>query len=207
MKYIIMSDGRMSRWQKGTTLKHLLPIGSETVLERLVRQLREQSPSPEPEIIITSHNPAYEVAGARRYEPQNNVYEIDRFTWELIDDEVCFLYGDTVYSDQAVQRILSLEGEPLCFVADRHSIVAVKVFDAGVMRSNIAHVREAYRSGLISDCRGWQVYLSYVGLPLDQVRLAGHITVLNHETFGFNTPDEYAQFIEQYGGKFTHGYI
>lgn len=205
MKYVIMSDGKMSRWQKGITCKQLLPVGSETVLQRIVRQLREQSPVPDPEIIITSHNPAYEVAGARRYEPQNNIYEIDRFTWELIDDEVCFLYGDTIYSDQAVQRLLRLAGEPICFAADRQSIVAVKVFDAEVMRRHVSHVRETYLSGAISDCRGWQVYLSYVGLPLDQIRRAGHLTLLDHETYGFNTPDEYAQFLEQYRGNFTHG--
>ena len=97
MKYIIMADGKGTRWNNyGNTTKHLYEINGESLLARTVRLLRENNVS---DIIITSHNPKYEIDGAKRYEPKNNVLEIDRFTYELIEDDVCFLYGDTFYTE------------------------------------------------------------------------------------------------------------
>ena len=72
-----MADGKMSRWDNTCEVpKHLLPIGSEILLGRTVRQIRENDPAAE--VIVTSHDPRYGNYGAVRYEPKNNVYEIDR---------------------------------------------------------------------------------------------------------------------------------
>ena len=91
MKYIIMADGKGTRWQNYNDIpKHFIEINGETLLARTVRLLRQGDPGCE--VIITSHDPRYEVEGARRYEPKNNHLEIDRFTEELIEDNVCFLY-------------------------------------------------------------------------------------------------------------------
>ena len=91
MLYIIMADGKGLRWNNYNDIpKHLITIDGESLLSRTVRLIKEREP--EAEIVITSHNPQYEIDGARRYEPKNNVLEIDRFTAELIDDNICFLY-------------------------------------------------------------------------------------------------------------------
>ena len=83
-RYIIMADGKMTRWKNFLVPKHMLPVHGEPILLRTVRLVRRFDPNAE--IIITSHNPSYEVPGTVRYEPQNNHCEIDRFTWELIGD-------------------------------------------------------------------------------------------------------------------------
>ena len=49
-------------------------MDGETVISRVVRLIREFDK--EADVIITSHDPRYEIEGARRYEPQNNVLEI-----------------------------------------------------------------------------------------------------------------------------------
>ena len=86
MKYIIMADGKGTRWNNYHNIpKHLIEIGGETLLARTVRLLRENDALAD--IVITSHDPRYEVSGARRYEPQNNHLEIDRFTEELIEND------------------------------------------------------------------------------------------------------------------------
>ena len=114
MKYIIMADGKGTRWQNYNDIpKHLIEIDGETLLGRTVRLLKEGDP--ECEVIITSHDSRYEIPGARRYEPLNNNLEIDRFTEELIEDDVCFLYGDTFYSEKAMNAILTTEPEDMMF--------------------------------------------------------------------------------------------
>ena len=75
MRYIIMADGKGSRWNHYMGReKHEISIDGETLLQRTVRLIREKDAGAE--VIITSHNPAFEVEGAVRYEPKNNIYEI-----------------------------------------------------------------------------------------------------------------------------------
>lgn len=194
-KYVIMADGNMSRWEPGRERpKHLLTVDGETLLARLVRQLHEADPSAA--VCITARDPRYEVPGAVRYEPKHNVLEIDRFTWELIEDGVCFLYGDTYYTDQAVRTIASCgAGEDLFFVGGGSAVVAVKVGSAAVMRAHIERVREAYRRGETHECKGWQLYQSYAGLPFGPILRGDHFLQLEDGTQGFNTLEEYESFL------------
>ena len=104
MKYIIMADGEGKRWKNYNGLpKHLIPVDGEPIIKRTIDQIR--SIDDRGDIIITSHNESYEFEGAKRYEPESNHLEIDRFTEELIEDNICFLYGDTYYTDRCLCRI------------------------------------------------------------------------------------------------------
>lgn len=196
-KYVIMADGNMSRWEPGRERpKHLLTVDGETLLARLVRQLRTADPGVP--VYITSRDPRYEVPGAVRHEPENNHMEIDRFTWELIADGTCFLYGDTCYTDEAVETIVSCgAGEDLYFVGGGHAVVAVKVGSAAVMREHIRRVRAAYLAGETAECKGWQLYQSYAGLPFGPVVRGEHFLQLEDGTRGFNTMEEYEAFLRE----------
>ena len=84
MKYIIMADGEGKRWKNYNGLpKHLIPVDGEPIIKRTIDQIR--SIDDRGDIIITSHNESYEFEGAKRYEPESNHLEIDRFTEELIE--------------------------------------------------------------------------------------------------------------------------
>ena len=105
MKYIIMCDGKGTRWNNYKNItKHFIPINGEPLLQRTVRLFKSKDKNSE--IIITSHDSNYEIEGAVRYEPKHNVLEIDRFTEELIEDQICFLYGDTYYPEETVDLII-----------------------------------------------------------------------------------------------------
>lgn len=196
MKYVIMADGDMKRWRAGCdTPKHLLRVDGETLLSRLVRQLHENDGAAQ--VIITSHDSRYEVPGATRHEPQSNHLEIDRFTWELIEDDMCFLYGDTFYTDGAVRTICRTRTDALYFVGTERSIVAVIVHDAQLLRTHILRAKEAFLAGTIKDCRGWQVYQSYVGQSFGAPRIGPSYMRLTDETCGFNTWQDYQDFIAE----------
>lgn len=193
MKYVIMADGSMQRWKTECDVpKHLLRVDNETLLERMVRQLRS-GPDVD-KIMITSHDHRYEVPGAVRYEPKNNYLEIDRFTWELIEHDTCFLYGDTYYTDAAIRAIQSSRTEEIQFFGTNEAIVAVIVGDADLMRYHIQRVKSLYLAGKIDDCRGWQVYQSYTGIPFGSRSMGPDFTLLTDETQGFNTYSEYEAF-------------
>ncbi len=190
MKYIIMADGKGTRWNNyGNIPKHFIQVNGETLLARTVRLLKELEP--DCRVIITSHDPRYEVPGAVRHEPKNNVLEIDRFTEELIEDDVCFLYGDTYYSEESAETIVAAPAEDLLFFGNRRSIVAVKVKDSAVFRKHVTRVRELFLKGVIDRCIGWQVYQSFMGLPFGEKKIAGKYVILEDETRDFNSPQDF----------------
>ena len=190
MKYIIMADGKGTRWNNYHNIpKHLIEIDGETLLTRTVRLLRENDARAD--IVITSHDPRYEVPGARRYEPQNNHLEIDRFTEELIADDVCFLYGDTFYSESVIQKIADPPAEKLLFFGNERSIVAIKVADGALFRQHVDRVRALFLAGKIEKCIGWQVYQSFEGLPFGEKTIAADYILIQDGTEDFNSPADY----------------
>lgn len=192
MKYIIMADGKGTRWQNYNDIpKHFIEIGGETLLGRTVRLLNEGDK--DADVIITSHDPRYDVSGARRYEPLNNHLEIDRFTEELIEDNVCFLYGDTYYSQEAMDTILQTETDEMIFFGNERSIVAIKVKDGELFRSHVDNVRRLFLEGKIEKCIGWQVYQSFTGLPFGEKKIGPSYIVLEDGTEDFNSPEDLAK--------------
>lgn len=190
MKYIIMADGKGTRWKNyGNIPKHFIKVDGETLLSRTVRLLKELDPGCQ--IIITSHDPRYEVSGAVRYEPKNNVLEIDRFTEELIEDDVCFLYGDTYYSEESAKTIVATDAQDLLFFGNERSIVAVKIRDSAVFRHHVNRVRNLFLQGVIDKCIGWQVYQSFMGLPFREKKISGKYIRLEDDTRDFNSPQDF----------------
>lgn len=196
MKYIIMADGQGSRWNNfmGRS-KHEICINGETLIQRTVRLVHEADP--DAEVIITSHNKELSVSGAVRYEPKNNVLEIDRFTAELIADDVCFLYGDVLYSAEAIKTVIGCNGAPVSFCGSEKSICAVVVTDGEVFRRLYTEVRERFLDGEIKECKGWQVYHLYEGLPLEGRSIGKNYVFVDSFTRDFNTPEEYLEFAGQ----------
>ena len=197
MRYVIMADGKGSRWNNFLGHdKQEIRIDGETLLERTVRLVHENDP--DAELIITSHNEDLNVPGARRYEPKNNVLEIDRFTAELIGDDMCFLYGDVLYSEAAVKAVINARGrEPVLFFGSKSSICAVLVRDGELFRRLYLEVRSLFLDGKIAECKGWQVYHLYAGLPLMGRDIGSGYVVLDSLTRDFNTPEDYLEFTAQ----------
>lgn len=195
MKYIIMADGKGSRWKNYRGMpKHLVKIKGETLLARTVRLIKELDG--ESEVIITSHDDRYNITGAKRHEPLNNKLEIDRFTEELIDDDVCFLYGDTYYTREAMKIIVEEKNDSLLFFGNSKSIVAIKVETGDIFREHVDRVRRLYLEGRIKKCIGWQVYESFSHMPFEKKQIGKNFVIVDQVTKDFNTPEEYLKAIE-----------
>jgi choline kinase len=193
MKYVIMADGQGKRWNnhKGTP-KHFIKVDGETLIARTVRLLNEYDK--EGQVIITSHDKRYEIDGATRYEPLNNVMEIDRFTDELIDKSVCFLYGDTYYCEDSIKTIVETDADDLLFFGNDEKIFAVKVGNPETMHFHIDRVKKLYNEGKIKQCIGWQLYQSFANLPFDEKRIGDKFVKIVDNTCDFNSPDDYDEF-------------
>lgn len=196
MKYIIMADGKGKRWNNFQNIpKHFVEIDGEKIIERTIRLLRKYDKKAL--IIITSHDKRYEFEGAERYEPLNNNIEIDRFTYELIEPDVCFIYGDTYYTEESIKTITETKAEDLLFFGNSEKIVAVKIKDSKKMKKNIDNVKELFLSGKIKQCIGWQLYQSFTGLPFGKKQIGEKYVVVDNLTKDFNKPMDYIKFKER----------
>lgn len=192
MRFVIMADGKGIRWNNHLGIpKHLAEVNGEPIISRTVRLLRDLTDG---EIIVTSHDERYEFKGSRRHEPLNNRLEIDRFTEELIEDDICFLYGDTYYTESALKTIICTKTEDMIFFGNSKSIVAVKVTDSELFRYHLNRVKQLYISGKLQKCKGWQVYQSFVGQSFEEKpRPGGKFVLLDETTTDINTPEEYTK--------------
>ena len=190
MKYIIMADGKGTRWNNSLGIpKHLVEIEGERLLDRTVRQIH--SHDQKAEIIITSHDERYDIPGATRYEPKNNVLEIDRFTYELIEDNVCFLYGDTFYTEQAMETIVNTPTDKVLFFGSERSIVAIKVATADVFKGCIDQVKKLFTEGKIKNCIGWQTYQCFNGYEYDVKRVGDNYVLIDDKTLNINNLEDF----------------
>lgn len=195
MKYIIMADGAGKRWNRYMGIeKHAISVGGETLLERTVRLLHELDKGAQ--VLITSHDKSLSIQGAERWEPQNNVLEVDRFTFELIGDDVCFLYGDVFYAEDTLKTICTASGSGVLTFGSESGICAVRVFDGAAFKRAFLTVREAFLRGEIEECKGWQVYHAYAGLPLEGRTMGSDFVNVGNMTRDFNCPEDYDDFIK-----------
>ena len=198
MKYVIMADGKGNRWSNYLgTPKHLASIEGEKIIARTVRLLN-QIIDDDDSVVVTSHNKDYEFEGANRYEPIDNQLEIDRFTNELIARDVCFLYGDTFYTEDALNRIHEEPTEDVVFFGNHKSIVGVKIKAPDVFRYHIQKIKNMYIDGKIKVCKGWQVYASLTNQCCNrEIEIKEKFVEIHDITTDINTPEEYEKVREQ----------
>lgn len=196
MHYIIMADGKGTRWKDYQGIpKHFVEIDGKKIITRTIDLLVKFDPKCR--ITVTSHDSRYEFENAVRYEPKDNHLEIDRFTEELIDDEVCFLYGDTYYTEECLMRIVNEDLGDITFFGNRHIIVGIKVKRSDVFRKHIHRIKFMYLNGNIQQCKGWQVYQSYLGIEVGNEKKIGKFFInIDEDTFDINTPEDYIEKVK-----------
>lgn len=198
MRIVIMADGAGSRWENHLGIpKHFAQIKGEPVIERTVRLLKKLAQKSELEIIVTSHDRRYEFDGCIRYEPQNNIYEIDRFTEELIGDDMCFLYGDTYYSEASIELIMKTKPKDLLFFGNHKSIVAIRIGDSKLFRAHVGRVKLHYLNGNVEKCAGWQVYRSFTGQAFSgKLKIKDKFVFVDDMTQDIDTPMDYDEIVK-----------
>ena len=110
---------------------------------------------------------------------------------------MCFLYGDTFYTEETLQRIVQAPVDGMLFFGTAKSIVAVKAAKACVMRGFLDDLISRIEARELEDAKGWQLYHLSQGMPLEGREIGPNYVVLEDSTTDFNRPDEYETFINQ----------
>ena len=114
MKYIIMCGGKYENWE---TPRQLMKIRGEEIVARTVRLLKENGIE---DIAISSDNPAFDNFGVPRLEHDNDFSLKDENTYWMAafyptDEPTTYLFGDVVYSPEAIRKIIETETNDIEF--------------------------------------------------------------------------------------------
>ena len=137
---LILAAGKQTRWEKknpfGYRFKQLLPVGDESIINRIVRQCRERGAEP---IVVSYHEEIIQATDAATflipsYAAHWTVETMQNSPWGT--DRTVVLLGDVVYSKTVMDRIFACKN-PIRVFGHEYEIFAIN-FEDGV-RHNVRY--------------------------------------------------------------------
>lgn len=160
MKYIVMAGGNYNHWEKP---RHLSIIKGEEIIARTIRLLRENGID---DIAISSNNPVFEKFGIPVLHHDNlyncKWHDILEGSWfncfYPTDEPVCYIFGDVVFSPEAIKTIVETETDDIEFFGSRDPFAsnyikkheepfALKVVNQEHLHEAIKKTRELEKEG------------------------------------------------------------
>lgn len=160
MKYIVMCGGEYPKFE---TPRQLLPFLGEPIVDRTIRLLRENGIT---DIAISSNDDAFEAHGVPVLRHENHYvgieYNVSRGLWcnafYPTDEPTCYIFGDVVFSPQAIRTIVEYQGDDIMFFASAAPFsrdypkvwiepFAFKVWDTDHLKRAIEDVKRLYTWG------------------------------------------------------------
>lgn len=195
MKYIIMCGGTYKRWE---TPRQLTEVCGEPLVARTIRLLKEAGIS---DIAISSNNSVFEQFGVPVLKHDNTMvvnetlnvsgYWVDAFY--PTDEPACYLFGDVVYSPEAIKTITGTETDDIEFFASSPPFApeyskpwaepfALKVINTDHLKHAICITKQYADMGLFyRHPIMWELWQVIQATPLNHIDY-GNYTVINGYT-------------------------
>lgn len=203
MKYIIMCGGTYKKWE---TPRHILPINGEPIVARTIRLLKENSID---DIAISSNNPAFRqfdvpvLHHKNKYEADApdiyNKHWVDAFY--PTDEPVCYLFGDVVFSPEAIKTIIETETDDIEFFASAPPFApeyikpwaepfALKVENTDHLKHAVCITKQYADMGLFyRHPIMWELWQVIQATPLNHIDY-GNYTVINDYTCDVDSAED-----------------
>jgi CTP:phosphocholine cytidylyltransferase-like protein len=201
MRIIIAAGGKAERWKNyRNTPKHLLKIEGEVLLERTIRQFKKYTD----DIIIIS-NEDYIFAGTQLEKPlEGDWYDFGKIysshhLWS--NDKTFIVYGDVYFTDEAVEKIMTSEGDYKFFLRSSASKLTYKkygeVFGIAFLGNMNDKIKENIETLISQKKKGagtWELYyymhnITGVSRVKQTFKMGGYIEI-DDWTDDFDTPED-----------------
>jgi choline kinase len=133
MKYVILANSN------NTVLgipRQLVEVNGEPLVVRTIRLLKENGVY---DILITAQDERFYNLGAEVYNPVSSDYDyatgsgywLNAFPFELLNEPVCFIWGDVYFSEDAIKTIVEKETDSTLFFCafENHHPKYIKKWD------------------------------------------------------------------------------
>ena len=204
MKYILLCGGMNSKEQKRFDKpRHLLEIKGEPIVARTIRLLRERGVE---DIAISTDAPelfeGFGVPIIKRHFDTDSWIEC----FPTIPDPVCYLFGDVVFSPEAIKKIVKTETDSIEFFASAPPFptiykkrwaepFAFKVVNTTAFlwaRRDLIILWRAY-SAFEREPIAWELWQVIKRTPLNIIDYTNY-TVINDYTCDIDEPEDIKNF-------------
>lgn len=193
MKYVILANSNDKTFD---IPRQLVEIGGERLIERTIRLLRENGVK---DIIITASDKRFNDVDVVKYKPKNSDYNyntgkgywLNAFPFELMDEPVCFIWGDVYFSEYAIKTIVEENTDSTLFFCTYNNTtreyikkhdepLAYKVVDTELFKKHINIVKKMYDDGLtVRHPIVWEVYRSINGIDVNEHKMTNNYIAIN----------------------------
>lgn len=213
MQYIIMCGGKYDAWE---TPRQLIEINGEPIVMRTIRLLRNAGAE---DIAISSNDDRFEACGVPLLRHDNGfvVHQDDvEGTWADAfypsDDPVCYIFGDVVFSPEAIRTIVSTQTDTIQFFASAPPFdpryfkpwaepFAFKVVDLKAFRDAVEFVRQFSRASFFDRLPiSWELWQVIRHKPFNEIDHTSYIAI-NDYTCDIDSPEDIRRISEALNGN------
>ena len=203
MRYIIMCGGKYDFWK---TPRHLTRINGEPIVERTIRLLKENGVT---DIAISSDNKVFEQFGVPvlRHDNKYQAYKLGAYNTNWVDafyptdEPVCYLFGDVVFSPEAIKTIVETETDDIQFFASAPPFskeyikpwaepFALKVVNTEHLKHAVSLTKQYAEQGLFNrNPIMWELWQVIQATPLNCINYHNYVAI-NDYTCDIDDPGE-----------------
>ena len=200
MKYLIMCGGPSCKWDLP---KQLYEIDGKPLIRRTVELLKAAGAE---DIYITSTNKVFSKYATLLYYNSNK----EPYSWldcfYLMPEPVCYIFGDVLFSPEAIRTIVEKDTESIDFFASGHPFsprygkqyaepFAFKVRAHERFKAAVERAKWLGANGCFSrDPIAWELWQVIQGTPLNII--AQDYTIINDYTRDFDSEEEFKEWLK-----------
>lgn len=209
MKYIIMAGGTYPSWEKP---RQLIECEGEPLIVRTIRLLKENGVD---DIAISSDNDVFEQFGVPVLKHENDYVSRKYNDCDGIwcnafyptDEPTCYLFGDVLFSENAIKTIVEFETDDIMFFGSKEPFApeypkpyiepfCFKVTDTDHLKRAVAEVKRIYKAGgFLREPIAWEVWNVICGTNPNIINPS--YTAINDFTCDIDQPDEIEKIMER----------
>ena len=210
-KYVILANSNDETFD---IPRQMIEINGEPLVKRTIRLLKENGIN---DIIITSSNKAFDNLGVERYEPLNNDFDyinrtgywLNAFPFELMNESLCFVWGDVYFSENAIKTIVETESDKNLFfcsyqnknekyIKEHDEPFAYKIVDTELFKEHIEKVKRMYDEGkTVRHPIVWEVYRSMNNIDVNEHKMTENFVAINDETCDIDSASDVKKIKEK----------
>lgn len=214
-KYIILADSKNT--SPFETPRQLTIINGEALIERTIKLLKVNGVK---DILVTSHDKRFDNLGAVRYEPLHNEYNaikgtgywLNAFPIELLNEPVCFLFGDVYYSEDAIKTIVktktkatlffcSFENKSDLYIKHHDEPLAYKVVDTKLFKKHIELVKKLKdENKCVREPIVWELYRSINNQDINIHKMTKNYIAINDISCDIDKIEDIERLLIKLGG-------
>lgn len=187
--------------------RQLVEINGESLVKRIIRLLKENGIE---DITVISNDERFDGLGAKRYVPENNDFDyikrtgywLNAFPFEIMDEPICFIWGDVYFSENAIKTIVENNTDSTLFfctynndsekyIKHHDEPLAYKIVDTDLFKAHIDRVKRLFDEG--KTCRHpivWEVYRSINGIDVNEHLMTINYMAINDESCDIDSEED-----------------